>query len=95
MAKNETQFTESRRVGDLRCECAAETSLPDYNTDVRKILYFTATPHHISSFASGEALECSGEVVFDVLHARFLVRAGEEHKARMEGNGKLAQQLHA
>ncbi len=71
MAKNETQFTESRRIGDLRCECAAETSLPDYNTDVRKILYFTATPHHISTFASGEALECSGEVVFDVIYLDF------------------------
>ena len=71
MAKNETQFMETRRVEDLRCECSAEISLPDYNTDVRKILYFTATPHHISSFASGDGLECSGEVTFEVIYLDF------------------------
>jgi hypothetical protein len=71
MAKKETQFMETRRLEGQRCECSAEISLPDYNTDVRKILYFSATPHHISSFASADALECSGEVVFDVIYLDF------------------------
>ena len=71
MAKNETLFIKPKRVTDLRCECSAEISLPDYNTDVRKILYFTATPHHVSSFASADALECSGEVTFDVVYLDF------------------------
>ena len=71
MTKKETCFMKTKRFCDIRTECSAETSLPDYNTDVRKILHVSAKPHPISSFASGEGIECSGEVTFDVVYLDF------------------------
>ncbi len=71
MAKKETRFMKTKRFCEVRAECSAETSLPDYNTDVRKILHVNATPHPISSFASADGIECSGEVTFDVVYLDF------------------------
>lgn len=71
MAKKETCFLRTKRLFGIRAECSAETSLPDYNTDVRKILHVSAKPHPISSFASGDGIECSGEVSFDVVYLDF------------------------
>lgn len=71
MTKKETCFIKTKRLCDIRTECSAEISLPDYNTDVRKILHVSAKPHPISSFASGEGIECSGEVTFEVVYLDF------------------------
>lgn len=71
MAKKETRFNKTKRFSDIRTECSAEISLPDYNTDVRKILHVSAEPHQISSFASGDGIECSGEVTFDLVYLDF------------------------
>ena len=71
MIKKETCFMKTKRFCDVRTECSAETSLPDYNTDVRKILHVSSKPHPISSFASGDGLECSGEVTFEVVYLDF------------------------
>lgn len=71
MTKKEACFLKTKRLCDIRTECAAETSLPDYNTDVRKILHVSAKPHPISSFASDEGIECSGEVTFEVVYLDF------------------------
>lgn len=71
MIKKETCFMKTKRFCDVRTECSAETSLPDYNTDVRKILHVSSKPHPISSFASGEGIECSGEVTFEVVYLDF------------------------
>ena len=71
MAEKETCFLRTKRLFGIRTECSAETSLPDYNTDVRKILHVSAKPHPISSFASGDGIECSGEVTFDVVYLDF------------------------
>ena len=71
MTKKETNFMKTKRIGDIRTECSAEISLPDYNTDVRKILHYSAKPHPISSFASAEGIECSGEVSFEVVYLDF------------------------
>ena len=71
MAKKEICLMKTKRFNDIRAECSAETSLPDYNTDVRKILHVTATSHPISSFASADGIECSGEVTFEVVYLDF------------------------
>lgn len=71
MAKKETRLMKTKRLESIRTECSAETSLPDYNTDVRKILHVTAAPHPISSFASADGIECSGEVTFEVVYLDF------------------------
>lgn len=83
MAKKETNFLKTKRLCDLRAECSAETSLPDYNTDVRKILHVKASPHPISSFASADGIECSGEVAFDVVYLDF---EGEVSSASFSGD---------
>lgn len=71
MIKKEICFMKTKRFCDIRTECSAETTLPDYNTDVRKILHVQSKPHQISSFASAEGIECSGEVTFDVVYLDF------------------------
>ena len=71
MTNKETRFIKTKNLSDLRAECSAEISLPDYNTDVRKILHVSAKPHPISSFASGDGVECSGEVSFEVVYLDF------------------------
>ena len=71
MAKKETRFLGTKRLFGIRTECSAETTLPDFNTDVRKILHVSAKPHPISSFASADGIECSGEVTFDVVYLDF------------------------
>lgn len=71
MTKKETRFTRFKRVPDQRAECSAEIILPDFYPDVRKILHVSAEPHPISVFASGDGLECSGGVNFDVVYLDF------------------------
>ena len=69
--KKETKFTKTKRLSDIRNECSAEVSLPDYNPDVRKVLLVSADPHPVSIFAASDGLECSGTVNFNVVYIDF------------------------
>lgn len=71
MAKREIEFNKNRRYSDLWCECSADFVLPDFNSDVRKVLLFDATAYPSSAFPSADALECSGIVTFDLVYLNF------------------------
>ena len=71
MAKREIEFNKNRRYSDLWCECSADFVLPDFNSDVRKVLLFDATAYPSSAFPSADALECAGIVTFDLVYLNF------------------------
>ena len=71
MARREIEFNKNKRFSDLWCECTADFVLPDFNGDVRKVLLFDATAYPSSSFPSGDYLECTGVVTFDMVYLNF------------------------
>jgi hypothetical protein len=71
MAKREIEFNKNRKLTDQWCECAQDFVLPDFNSDIRKVLLFNATAYPASAFPSGEYLECSGVVTFDLVYLNF------------------------
>ncbi len=71
MAKREIEFNKNRRYSDLWCECSADFVLPDFNSDVRKVLLFDATAYPSSAFPSADGLECTGIVTFDLVYINF------------------------
>ena len=73
--KNEVNYVKSTRHSDLSCECATEYVLPDYNGDVRRILYTSATPRPSGSFVGEGSVDYSGILVFDMVY--------------LDGEGKL------
>ena len=71
MARREIEFNKNKRFSDLWCECVADFVLPDFNGDVRKVLLFDATAYPSSAFPSGDYLECTGVVTFDMVYLNF------------------------
>jgi len=66
--KKEVAYTGSLAQSEVLSECQSELSLPDYNGDVRKILYTNAELRPSGSFASTDSVELSGIVVFEVVY---------------------------
>ena len=66
--KTEIEFTRNRRCAQVFTESAAEYVLPDYNGDVRKILYTNAEVRPSGKFAGGDEVEYSGIVVYEMIY---------------------------
>lgn len=67
--KNDREYKKSTRVQDVFCESGTEYILPDYNPDVRKILFSSATLRPSGRFASSDEVNFGGTVVYDVIYA--------------------------
>lgn len=67
--KSEREYKKSTRVQDVFCESGAEYILPDYNADVRKILFSSAKLRPSGRFASSDEVNFGGTVVYDVVYA--------------------------
>lgn len=65
----ENSFTENVKRQDIYTESGTEYILPDYNTDVRKILFTDARISEASRFEGEEAVEFSGMVIYDVIYS--------------------------
>ena len=65
----ESSFTENVKRQDVYTESATEYILPDYNTDVRKILFTDARISEVSRFEGEEKVEFSGIVIYDVIYS--------------------------
>ena len=65
----ESSFTENVKRQDVYTESATEYILPDYNTDVRKILFTDARVSEVSRFEGEEKVEFSGIVIYDVIYS--------------------------
>ena len=66
--KTEIEYTRTTKCAQVYSESAAEYVLPDYNGDVRKILYTNAEVRPSAKFASGDEVECSGIVVYEMIY---------------------------
>ncbi len=67
--KETTDFIRSNRGTEVYTECSADYSLPDYNGDVRKILFTDAVVHPAGSFEDGDSVDFSGIVSYSMIYA--------------------------
>ena len=65
---NEISYLKSARCQDVYTDSSAEYVLPDYNGDVRRILYTGATVRPAGSFTGEGEVVYSGIVVYDVVY---------------------------
>ena len=66
--KTEIEFTKNTRCAQVFTESSAEYVLPDYNGDVRKVLYTSAEVRPGGKFAGGDEIEYSGIVVYEIIY---------------------------
>ena len=67
--KGSKDFLRCERRGEIYTDTSADHSLPDYNGDVRRILYTNAQVHPSGSFENGDSVDFSGIVVYDIVYA--------------------------
>ena len=66
--QTEKEYLTCREIVALRCESVGEYSLPDYNTDVKKVLTVKTKVFPSGKFASDDSLEFSGSVGYEVVY---------------------------
>ncbi|MBQ7343901.1 MAG: DUF3794 domain-containing protein [Clostridia bacterium] len=66
--QTEKEYLTGREIVALRCESTGDYSLPDYNTDVKKILAVKTKVFPSGKFASDDSLEFSGSVGYEVVY---------------------------
>ncbi len=67
--KETNDFLRCKRGGDIYTECGADYSLPDYNGDVRRILFTDAKVHPSGSFENGDSVDFSGIVTYTMVYS--------------------------
>ncbi len=65
----ESEFNRSVKGQDVYSESGAEFVLPDYNNDVRKILYSEARVRPGGKFVGSDEVEFTGAVVYNVIYS--------------------------
>ena len=66
--KRDVSYTRNVKCQDVYAESHADYILPDYQGDVRKILFTEATLRPSGRFAGGDEVEFSGVVVYNVIY---------------------------
>lgn len=67
--KTEIEFTRNLKATEHHTECQTEYTLPDYNPDVRKILFTSAEVKPAGKFAGDEKIEFSGIIVYNLVYS--------------------------
>ncbi len=67
--KETKEFKKCNRVGEIYSECSSDYSLPDYNGDIRKILFTDAAVHPSGSFEDGDSVDFSGIVSYTMVYS--------------------------
>ena len=67
--KGSKDFLRCERRGEIYADSSADYSLPDYNGDVRRILFTNAEVHPSGSFENGDSVDFSGIVAYDIIYA--------------------------
>ena len=62
------EYTKIKREPDVYTESSADYSLPDYNGDIKKVIYTSATAIPNSKYADGDTISASGVVSYDMLY---------------------------
>lgn len=66
--KTEFEFTRNNKLADVYTDSSTDFLLPDYNGNVKKLLYTSAELRPSGKFADGDSVEFSGIVVYDVIY---------------------------
>lgn len=66
--KREVSYTKNTKYRDVYAESHGDYVLPDYQGDVRKILFTEATLRPSGRFAGGDEVEFSGVVVYNIIY---------------------------
>ena len=66
--QTEKEYIAGREINDLRCESVGEYSLPDYNGDVKKVLFVKSEAYPSGKFVGEDTLEFSGSVGYEVVY---------------------------
>lgn len=66
--KNGTKFKRLTSVSDLSCDSGTEYTLPDYQGDVRRILFTRCEAKPSGKFSDGDTDEFSGSVEYEVIY---------------------------
>ncbi|MBQ9084095.1 MAG: DUF3794 domain-containing protein [Clostridia bacterium] len=66
--ETDKEFLKERYIPAVISESSGEYTLPDYNTDVKRLLSINARAVPSSSFMDGETLECVGVVAYDIIY---------------------------
>ncbi|MBQ1261253.1 MAG: DUF3794 domain-containing protein [Clostridia bacterium] len=63
-----TEYTKMKREQDVFCESSADYTLPDYNGDIKKVIYTSATAIPNAKYADGDTVSASGVVSYDMIY---------------------------
>ena len=89
--QNNSEYIAARTMGGVLSESAAEYTLPDYNGDIKKILFTDARVIPSASFPSGDSIEYSGVVAYSVIYLDSEDKVSHaEFTSDFEGSVKLA-----
>ena len=62
------EYIKVRRDSDIYTDTSQDYSLPDYNGDIKKVLYTAAAVSPASKFNDGDSISASGIVTYDVIY---------------------------
>ena len=62
------EFTRARTLGAVYSESVGEYALPDYNTDIKKILLTDARAVPSGVFSGGDTVDCAGIVNYKMVY---------------------------
>ena len=62
------EYTRIRREFDVYTDTSADYSLPDYNGDIKRVLYTSAEVSPASRFNEGDSISASGIVTYDIIY---------------------------
>ena len=68
MEKITAEYSRCKRLADAFCESSADYALPDYNGEMRKVLYAGARVLPSAKFLDGDTVNSSGIVVYDFIY---------------------------
>ena len=66
--KGNIELKERRRIAEVHTESGSEYSLPDYERDVRKILYTSASVQPAGRFVGNDEVAFSGIIVYNLVY---------------------------
>ncbi len=66
--ENSNELKRERRISALRSESSTDYTLPDYNTDIKRVLYVTARVLPAGKFLGEDAVEFSGVIEVGVVY---------------------------
>ena len=64
----EKEYTKMHKEADVYTDTAADYSLPDYNGDIKKVLYTAATVLPAAGYNDGDSVSCAGVVSYDMIY---------------------------